>query len=74
MITARSTEFCEVNEMTLYELKQEYLAALDGITVDEETGEARGIDALDVVSANLDEKIEQTALYRKSVAAEADAI
>lgn len=60
--------------MTLYELKDEYLAALDGITVDEETGEALGLDALDAVSADLDEKLEQTALYRKSVAAEADAI
>lgn len=60
--------------MTLYELKENFLAALDGITVDEDTGEALGLDALDAVSAGLDEKLEQTALYRKSVAAEADAI
>ena len=60
--------------MTLYELKENFLAALDGITVDEETGEALGLDALDAVSADLDEKLEQTALYRKTVAAEAEAI
>lgn len=60
--------------MTLYELKQDYLAALDGITVDEDTGEALGLDALDAVSSDLDEKLEQTALYRKTVAAEAEAI
>lgn len=60
--------------MTLYELKQEYLAALDGITVDEETGEAIFPAGFSELCESLDEKIESVALYRKTVAAEADAI
>lgn len=60
--------------MTLYELKQDYLAALDGITVDEETGEAIFPAGFSELCESLDDKIESVALYRKTVAAEADAI
>lgn len=56
--------------MTLYEIKQSYLEALNSITVDEDTGEVTNMDALLAVQGELDDKCENTALYIKNLSAE----
>lgn len=60
--------------MNLYALTAAYQAALDGITVDPETGELLGGDALDAMADALEDKLESVALYIKGLAAETVAI
>ena len=48
---------------TLYEISADFLAALDAMEVDPDTGELLNADQLDALSAAFDEKAEATALY-----------
>ena len=52
---------------TLYEISADFLAALDAIEVDPDTGELLNADQLDALSAAFDEKAEATALYIKNL-------
>ena len=54
---------------TLYEISADFLAALDAIEVDPDTGELLNADQLDALSAAFDEKAEATALYIKNLTA-----
>lgn len=60
--------------MTLYEIKENLLAAMDAVTIDEETGEIVGTDAVSEIEAEFDEKAEAVACYIKQEEAIADAI
>lgn len=59
--------------MKLYEISDAIRAALDHIELDEETGEILQADALHVVEAEANDKIEATALYLRELDAEAKA-
>ena len=54
---------------TLYEISADFLAALDAMEVDPDTGELLNADQLDALSAAFDEKAEATALYIKNLTA-----
>ena len=54
---------------TLYEISADFLAALDAMEVDPDTGELLNADQLDAISAAFDEKAEATALYIKNLTA-----
>ena len=54
---------------TLYEISADFLAALEAIEVDPDTGELLNADQLDALSAAFDEKAEATALYIKNLTA-----
>ena len=54
---------------TLYEISADFLAALDAMEVDPDTGELLNADQLDTLSAAFDEKAEATALYIKNLTA-----
>jgi len=43
---------------SLYEISREYLAALENIEVDEETGEVLNLEALDAIEGSLNDKAE----------------
>lgn len=53
--------------MNLYEISTDFLAALDAMEVDPDTGELLNADRLDALSAAFDEKAEATALYIKNL-------
>ena len=59
--------------MTLYEIKSEYLAALDNIEVDED-GVIVNADELETLAGQFDEKAEAVGLYIKNLEAEEKAI
>ncbi|HHX72170.1 MAG TPA: siphovirus Gp157 family protein [Clostridiales bacterium] len=52
---------------SLYEITQDYLSALDGLQVDEETGEILNIETLEEVSADFEKKAEAVACYIKNL-------
>lgn len=60
--------------ITLYELGEQWAKACDEITIDEETGEVHGFEALELIDAQYDEKAVNAALYAKGLAAEIAAI
>lgn len=60
--------------MTLYELKEQYLNAMNNVSIDEETGEIIGLEELETLEAEFDEKAESVALYIKNLIAEAQMI
>ena len=60
--------------MTLYEIKQKYLDAMNNISVDEETGEILGLEELSSIEGEFDDKAENVSLYIKNLVAEANAI
>lgn len=60
--------------MTLYQITQEYEAALNAITTDPDTGEVIGMDALDAIQGTFEEKIDNTACYIKNQQALASAL
>lgn len=62
------------NSMTLYEIKEEYNKALAAVTVDEETGEIMGLEAVEELAAALDEKADAIACYIKDEKALAEAL
>lgn len=49
--------------MKLYEIPEEYRKVLEGVQVDEETGEILGTDALVEFAGDLNETIKNTGLY-----------
>lgn len=54
---------------SLYEISADFLAALDAMEVDPDTGELLNADRLDAISAAFEEKAEATALYIKNLTA-----
>ncbi len=60
--------------MNMYEIEQKYREALDRFTIDPETGEVFGWEALDAVQGEATEKIEAIACYIKETAALAEAM
>lgn len=58
----------------LYDFTDEYLQAFDAIRVDEETGEVLGLEELETVNAQLEDKLEAVACYIKSLACLAEGI
>lgn len=59
--------------MTLYEIKEEILKAMENVKVNEETGEVEGFDELDTLNETLADKLESCAIYYKGLLAEIDA-
>lgn len=57
---------------SLYEISTDFLKALDGLEVDEETGEIKNFDAVESLNAQFEEKAESVACYIKNLAAFAD--
>ncbi len=60
--------------MTLYEIKDNYLNALNNMQVDEETGEIINIEELEQVEGDFRDKVEAVACYIKDIEAQAKAI
>ena len=60
--------------MTLYEIKEDILKAINDIEIDEETGEIVSMGALDELQEQFSDKAENIALYIKNTNAEAEAI
>ena len=60
--------------MNLYELTKEFETAMQAITVDPETGEVSGFEAVDYLDATFEDKAEAYAITIKSLSAEAAAI
>lgn len=60
--------------MTLYEIKEDILKAINNIEIDEDTGEIMNTDALDDLQEQFSDKAENIALYIKNTNAEAEAI
>lgn len=60
--------------MTLYEIQEQFLSVLNGLTVDEDTGELLGADALDAIQAEFEEKAVAIGCYIKELLAESAAI
>ena len=60
--------------MKLYEIPQEYRKVLEGVQVDEETGEILGTDALVEFAGDLNETIKNTGLYLFELDSEAQQI
>lgn len=58
--------------VSLYEISADFLKALDGLEVDEETGEITNFDAVESLNAQFEEKAESVACYIKNLAAFAD--
>lgn len=58
--------------VSLYEISADFLKALDGLEVDEETGEIKNFDAVESLNAQFEEKAESVACYIKNLAAFAD--
>lgn len=59
--------------MTLYEIKEEILKAMENVKVNEETGEVEGFDELDTLNETLTDKLESCAIYYKGLLAEIEA-
>ena len=53
----------------LYEIAAKYRAALDGVVIDPVTGEVAGLDELNAVEGELNEKVEGIANYIKELTA-----
>ena len=53
--------------MNLYDFTAEYLQAFDAIQVDEESGEVQGLEELEKVNAQLEDKLENVACYIKEL-------
>lgn len=60
--------------MTLYEIGQQYLEALEGMEIDPETGEIIGGEAVARLGGQFDEKCEAVGCYIKELNAQAAAI
>ena len=60
--------------MKLYEIPEEYRKVLEGVQVDEETGEILGTDALVEFAGDLNETIKNTGLYLFELDSEAQQI
>ena len=60
--------------MKLYEIPEEYRKVLEGVQVDEETGEILGADALVEFAGDLNETIKNSALYLFELDSEAQQI
>ena len=60
--------------MKLYEIPEEYRKVLEGVQVDEETGEIQGTDALVEFAGDLNETIKNTGLYLFELDSEAQQI
>lgn len=60
--------------MKLYEIPEEYRKVLEGVQVDEETGEILGTDALVEFARDLNETIKNTGLYLFELDSEAQQI
>lgn len=60
--------------MKLYEIPEEYRKVLEGVQVDEETGEILGADALVEFAGDLNETIKNTGLYLFELDSEAQQI
>lgn len=60
--------------MKLYEIPEEYRKLLEGVQVDEETGEILGTDALVEFAGDLNETIKNTGLYLFELDSEAQQI
>ena len=60
--------------MKLYEIPEQYRLALEGIEVDEETGEILNADAIDQFEMDAKEKIENAALFVRELERESQAI
>lgn len=52
--------------MTLYEIKEDILKAINNIEIDEDTGEIMNTDALDDLQEQFSDKAENIALYIKT--------
>lgn len=55
--------------VSLYEISADFLKALDGLEVDEETGEITNFDAVEALNAQFEDKAESVACYIKNLAA-----
>lgn len=60
--------------MNLYELTQEFATAMQAITVDPETGEVSGFEAVDALDTAFEDKAEAYAVTIKNLLAEAAAL
>ena len=49
--------------VSLYEISADFLKALDGLEVDEETGEIMNFDAVEALDAQFEDKAESVACY-----------
>lgn len=60
--------------VNLYELTTQFQQAMDALTVDEETGEVIGFEAVDTLDAAFEDKAEAYAIAIKTLLAQAQAI
>ena len=60
--------------MKLYEISTSILQALDAIEIDPETGECFGLDGLDMLQDDFDQKAENIACYIKGLLADVEAM
>lgn len=60
--------------MTLYEIKEQYLQALESLQIDEETGEIIGGEDVEKLQADFAEKAENIGLYIKNLKADVNAL
>lgn len=51
----------------LYDFTEDYLQAFDAIQIDEESGEVLGLEELEILNAQLEDKLENVACYIKEV-------
>lgn len=58
--------------VSLYEISADFLKALDGLEVDEETGEITNFDAVEALNAQFEDKAESVACYIKNLTAFVD--
>ena len=54
---------------SLYEIGTDFLKALDGLEVDEDTGEIKNFDAVEALDAQFEDKAESVACYIKNLTA-----
>lgn len=55
--------------VSLYEIGADFLKALDGLEVDEDTGEIMNFDAVEALNAQFEDKAESVACYIKNLTA-----
>ena len=60
---------CSSDLVSLYEISADFLKALDGLEVDEETGEIMNFDAVEALDAQFEDKAESVACYIKNLSA-----
>lgn len=53
--------------VSLYEIGADFLKALDGLEVDEDTGEIKNFDAVEALNAQFEDKAESVACYIKNL-------